>query len=315
MGDVFKRRMSKILGSAMQVPARQVEDNLTVFKVTRSSLLDASVFVKLEPCEVPVCKGGIVQVRTNPHQTNGYDCGVYAGLAAEVFCTYATGTFFIRRGGVRLSVHCEGQHPDFLMRKDSWFTSEDVSIARHLTRAAGVALWRSQCPTKCPGMEQVWAQAIHKATTALPKLKVPESRLWYVALQCMVLVVYVPCSVACGQRSQCTSSMTMALCREAFRQSTVDSRRLLKIPGQTIPTRGSARLAANVGRTLTEQKNQAQLVGSTTRLAPVQAGTSRTYAAEKKTNAPARKVTRSAGHKAVGVAKAKPSGKQGGRMK
>jgi len=71
------------------------------------------------------------------------DCGLFAGLQAEVLCRNVMGEVTLQDG----KLVCGGDNPTFLMNKDSWFTENDVFIARLLLRAAALAFWTHASPT------------------------------------------------------------------------------------------------------------------------------------------------------------------------
>lgn len=99
--------------------------------------------------------GSCLQVSTQPRQPNGIDCGIYAGLQAEVICSHIQG--HVRREGGALV--CEGDHPRFLEDKSVWHTQNDVFGARLLLRAAAVAFWTGQSPVESHVMEAGWEEA------------------------------------------------------------------------------------------------------------------------------------------------------------
>lgn len=92
---------------------------------------------------------------SQPRQPNGIDCGIYAGLQAEVICSHIQGQI-CREGGALV---CEGDHPRFLEDKSVWQTQNDVFGARLLLRAAAVAFWTAQSPAESHVMEAGWEEA------------------------------------------------------------------------------------------------------------------------------------------------------------
>lgn len=123
-----------------------------------------------------------MQVASQPRQTNGYDCGIYAGLQAEVICSHLQG--HVRLQGFMLE--CDGDTPMFLTERSSWHTANDVFAARLLLRAAAVAFWTSQSPEHSPIMEAGWEEARDDLEKALI-IPMPErSELWYVTISCYI---------------------------------------------------------------------------------------------------------------------------------
>lgn len=128
----------------------------------------------------------MLQVQSNPKQEGYHNCGVWTGLAAEVFATYAEGRFMVTTtcSGDE-EVVCEGSNPTFLMCSDSWCKEEDVMLARVYSHAAAVGFWRTQYPGTCPEVDELWCQAIAKLSKTMPGTPSPGEAVWYVGGCCL----------------------------------------------------------------------------------------------------------------------------------
>lgn len=117
-----------------------------------------------------------MQVRTNPRQIGGTECGVHAGLQAEILCSHYQGSLRIKNG----EPYCDGQHANFLQDERVWHNTADVHGLRILLCAAAMSLWTYQCP-QCPVMEDAYKAAHGKMKRALRDESVMPARedLWY----------------------------------------------------------------------------------------------------------------------------------------
>lgn len=85
-----------------------------------------------------------MQVQTAPKQADGFNCGVYTGLAAQSFARWASGEFVYHPRRSHRStgkVECGGPHATFLSRTDLWHTASDVMAWRVLLHAAVGRRW------------------------------------------------------------------------------------------------------------------------------------------------------------------------------
>lgn len=106
-----------------------------------------------------------LQVTSSPKQKGNVDCGLYAGLQAEVVCQTVAG------GGPDIA--------DLQNRTgNSWFSPNDVNAARVLLRAAAVAWWTSQAPTTCQIMESEWTEAVADAQKAATEPLPTREAMW-----------------------------------------------------------------------------------------------------------------------------------------
>lgn len=84
-----------------------------------------------------------VQVESNPKQEGAVNCGIFAGLQAEVLSEAVVGRVRMHNGGLV----CDAEDPNVLQRRDIWFSENDVLGARLLCRAAALAFWTAQSPS------------------------------------------------------------------------------------------------------------------------------------------------------------------------
>ena len=125
-----------------------------------------------------------LQVTSNPKQKDGVNCGLWTGLAAEVFCTNALGRFRMETVNSESVVTCEGENPDFLMKKTSWADAQDVVLARLYGQAAALAYWRWEFPGECPRLESLWPAVLARLRAAMPTVMSQGLALWC-ALPCV----------------------------------------------------------------------------------------------------------------------------------
>lgn len=115
------------------------------------------------------CDQCLLQVSPRPQQPNGWDCGIFAALQAEVLCSNLQGC--VQKQGDGLI--CEGPNWNFMADDKDWFTMNDVIAARLLLRAACMAFWVEQCPVQYADMSAEAVQAredLKKASNqSLPK--------------------------------------------------------------------------------------------------------------------------------------------------
>lgn len=97
-----------------------------------------------------------MQVKSNPRQEGAVNCGLFAGLQAEVLSRHVIGR--VREDSSGLV--CDGDDPTALQRKDSWFTENDVFAARLLFRAAALAFWTAQSPERDRRVEVAKEEAV-----------------------------------------------------------------------------------------------------------------------------------------------------------
>ena len=138
--------------------------------------------------EAPPIKANSIQVKSNPIQKGGVNCGIYAALQAEAFCALADGSFTIAgAGGPDAKVTCEGSSAEFLMDPGVWCTEEDVALARLTLNAATHSVWLKRTPTWQPtedreriraSSESAWQALLAKTNDSLPA----RDHLWYATL-------------------------------------------------------------------------------------------------------------------------------------
>ena len=122
----------------------------------------------------------LVQVDSNPRQNGGINCGLWTGLAAEVFASNATGRFLLKTVGADTEMVCEGERPDFLMTSESWPGEQDIALARLFGQAAALAYWRWQYPNECEVLEELWLDVVHpRLKAAMPSVQSTGRGLWY----------------------------------------------------------------------------------------------------------------------------------------
>lgn len=120
-----------------------------------------------------------MQVKANPKQDDGFNCGIFTGLAAEVFSLHAKGRFSVTKLPVCDQLHCEGEHPSFLMKKDTWWTAGDVRLARILAQAAAVAYFKWSYTGKLQIIEQLWEESRDRLVQKMPAVTYTSLSLWY----------------------------------------------------------------------------------------------------------------------------------------
>ena len=120
-----------------------------------------------------------MQVSSNPKQDGSINCGIFCGLQYEVFARYAQAPFTVRPKyrGTRAML-CSGDHPDFLMKLESWFTEQDVSFTRTFFRAATIAHWRDKSQQTCKVVDAHWTQAIRDLTWEHSGTVPEPNKLW-----------------------------------------------------------------------------------------------------------------------------------------
>lgn len=115
-----------------------------------------------------------MQVSSHHRQEGAINCGLFAGLQAEVLSRHVVGRVRMAEGGLT----CEGAHPRSLQEATTWFTENDVLAARVLLRAAALAFWTNQSP----GCDKRVAGGLVEAKTDLESVwlgPVPEQRTWW----------------------------------------------------------------------------------------------------------------------------------------
>lgn len=123
-----------------------------------------------------------MQVEGNPPQEGFCDCGVFAGIQAEVFCTYAQGEVSISGQGPNREVSCQGTRPLFLTQASDWFMQTDVATLRAMAQAAMLYEWRKQNPAdRCGLMETWWTESCKWLDKYMPRLQYKDSNLWCAA--------------------------------------------------------------------------------------------------------------------------------------
>ena len=157
-----------------------------------------------------------MQVDSQPRQASMCDCGLFAGLQAEVLCRNVMGEVTLQDG----KLVCGGDNPTFLMNKDSWFTENDVFIARLLLRAAALAFWTHASPTPCSEMEADWRAAYADLQKAWRGPVPPRSKLWCVPTTFIMLY-----QTTSWRHPASCRPLTNNVCRDLARSSTIASRR------------------------------------------------------------------------------------------
>ena len=114
----------------------------------------------------------------NPKQSDAFNCGIWVGLAAEIFCTNAQGRFHINNSGGSALLTCEGSNPDFLQKDQTWCTDDDVVSARLMCQAAAAAYYVAANPEECPAMDMLCRQAQGRLQRCM-KIKSTGMNLWY----------------------------------------------------------------------------------------------------------------------------------------
>lgn len=120
----------------------------------------------------------MLQVTSNPKQADGVNCGLWTGLAAEVFCTHAQGRFQVKTVNSKPVATCDGENPDFLMKETSWADAEDIELARLYGQAATLAYWRWEFPGECPRLESLWPAVQARLRAAMPTVTSQGQALW-----------------------------------------------------------------------------------------------------------------------------------------
>lgn len=123
-----------------------------------------------------------LQVQGNPSQAGAIECGVFAGIQAEVFCTYADGPFYITGEGHDRQVSCGGPRPWFMMQANTWFNQTDVVTLRALALAGTLQEWRTQNQSEsCDVIKTWWDDVCKWMDTYVPRLQYKECNVWYAA--------------------------------------------------------------------------------------------------------------------------------------
>lgn len=197
-------KIIRILSAATQSTwsPDQVRERVQVFKVCCTVSSDPTCchhdkHALAVSCQVPgwymnpscsstgVTRPRYMQVPGVPKQTGFVECGVFAGIQAEYFCTHVSGEVTIEGEGDNLQVICGGTNPRFLMDPGVWYTQADVVVLRAVAYAGTVWLWKSQNPTCSNSVVTRWTTTSNAwLEEHMPRLHRHEVNLWYDSLQC-----------------------------------------------------------------------------------------------------------------------------------
>lgn len=119
-----------------------------------------------------------MQVTSCPRQQDEYNCGLWAALFVEVFCTHAEGRFRVHTVDNTQQLLCEGSDSDFLMNPQVWPTTEDVNLLRTFTHAATLAYFKTSFMSCGPLLEEKWIAAQTRLKAQFPTLQYTDGQLW-----------------------------------------------------------------------------------------------------------------------------------------